>query len=67
MSQAKDRMCRRVEKVLLTMEALLIAAFCGVCVSFFWSNAAGASIALWVFAFVYARKRYLIHKERLYG
>ena len=63
MSLAKDRMHRRIEKLLLTVESLLIAVFCGVCVSFFWSNAAGASIALWVFALVYARKRYLIYKE----
>ncbi|MBA7679670.1 hypothetical protein ES703_87972 [subsurface metagenome] len=64
MSQAKDRMHRRIEKVLLTIECLLIAVFCGVCVSFFWSKGAGASIALWVFVLAYARKRYLIYKER---
>jgi len=67
MSIAKDRMYRRLEKVLLTVESLLIAAFCGVCVSFFWSKGAGASIALWVFALVYARKRCLIYKERKHG
>lgn len=67
MSQAKDRMYRRLEKVLLTTESLLIALFCGVCVSFFWSKGAGASIALWVFALVYVRKQYLIYKERQYG
>ena len=64
MSQAKDRMYRRLEKVLLTVESLLIAVFVGVCISFFWNKEAGAFLALQVFALVYVRKRYLIYKER---
>lgn len=64
MSIAKVRMHRRIEKFLMTIESLLIAIFCGVCASFIWSKGAGASVALWVFALVYARKRYLIYKER---
>lgn len=67
MSIAKDRMYRRIEKVLLTAESLLTAAFCGVCISFFWNKPAGALLALQVFALVYVRKRYLIYKERKHG
>jgi hypothetical protein len=64
MSQAKDRMYRRIEKVLLTFECILVSAFVGICVSFFWGTSEGAVVAIWTFALAYARKRYLIYKER---
>jgi len=67
MSIAKDRMYRRLEKFLLTVESLLVAVFCGVCASFFWSKGVGASIALWAFLLIYARKRVLIYRERRHG
>ena len=72
MSLAKDRMHRRIEKVLVTLESLLVAMFVGVCVGLYfgycsppeygWKIGATSGIVFFVGIFIW--KRFLIWKER---
>jgi len=72
MSQAKDRMHRRIEKVLVTVESLLVAAFVGVCVGLYFGACSpsgykfkvGATFGIVFFVGIFIWKRFLIWKER---
>ena len=72
MSQAKDRMHRRIEKVLLTVESLLVAAFVGVCGGLYFGACSppeyrwkiGATFGVVFFVGIFIWKRFLIWKER---
>jgi len=69
MSLAKDRLCRRLEKFLITIESILIGGFLGFCFSSagtnYWFDYLGASIAIVSFVIINGYKRNAIKKERI--
>ena len=68
MSLAKDRLYRRIEKVLITIESMLIGVFFGFCFSLtgasVWLDYIGALIAIASFIITNKHKRDAIKKER---
>jgi len=68
MSLAKDRLYRRLEKFLITIESVLVGGFLGFCFSLTDDsvivNYLGALIAMAVFLVVNKYKRNMIKKER---
>jgi hypothetical protein len=68
MSLAKDRLYRRIEKVLITVESMLIGVFFGFGFSLtdegIWTDRLGVLIALIIFIIVNGYKRDVIKKER---
>ena len=69
MSLAEERFYRRIEKVLVTIESMLVGGFAGVCMWFAADpmvnryQAAGVTAVL-IFVIVIFYKRYCIVKER---
>lgn len=68
MSLAKDRLYRRLEKFLITIESMLVGGFLGFCLSLAdansWPNYLGALTAIISFIVINNYKRYVIKKER---
>lgn len=65
MSLARDRLFRRLEKVLVTIESMLVGVFIGVCTGVIVSEAVfGAIVAGCVFVPVVVYKRRKIREER---
>jgi len=72
MSLAKDRLHRRIEKVLVTVESLLVATFVGVCSGLYFGACSppeyklkiGATFGIVFFVGIFIWKRFLIYKER---
>lgn len=68
MSLAKERFYRRLEKVLITIESMLVGGFFGFCFSLthegVWVNRIGALIAIAAFIIINKYKRNMIQKER---
>lgn len=68
MSLAKDRLYRRIEKVLITVESILVGGFFGFCFSLtgasVWLDYLGALIAIISFIIINNYKRNAIKKER---
>jgi len=68
MSLAKDRLYRRIEKVLITIESILVGGFFGFCFSLtaasVWFDYLGALIAIISFIVINDYKRNAIKKER---
>jgi len=65
---AKARLFRRLEKVLITIESMLVGGFFGFCFSLTgpsrWLNYIGALIAIVTFIAVNNHKRNAIKRER---
>ena len=65
---AKARLYRRLEKVLITIESMLVGGFFGFCFSLtdesIWCDRLGALVALITFITVNNYKRDVIKKER---
>lgn len=68
MSLAKDRLYRRIEKFLITIESMLVGGFFGFCFSLtgasIWLDYLGALIAIISFIIINKYKRDMIKKER---
>lgn len=68
MSLAKDRLYRRIEKVLITIESILVGGFFGFCFSLIgtsvWLDYIGALIALTSYIIISKYKRDTIRRER---
>ena len=68
MSLAKDRLYRRIEKFLITVESILVGGFFGFCFSLtdesVWVSRIGALIAIISFIVINNYKRNAIKKER---
>jgi len=68
MSLARDRLYRRIEKVLITVESILVGGFFGFCFSLtgasVWLDYMGALIAIISFIVINRYKRDAIKKER---
>ena len=65
MSLAKDRLFRRLEKVLVTIESMLVGAFIGICAGVIVSEIIfGAIVTGCVFVPVIIYKRRKIREER---
>ena len=68
MSQARDRLFRRLEKVAITFESIMVALFCGLVAQYALtppiSKAVFSLITLITFTLVILYKRRVIRKER---
>jgi len=65
MSLVKDRLYRRFEKVLITVESMLIGMFVGGCWGIFFNSVKiGVIWMLIIFIITTVYKRHIIEKER---
>jgi len=68
MSLARDKLYRRIEKVLITIESMLVGGFLGFCFSLtddsLIVNYLGALLVMIIFLVVSGHKRNAIKKER---